>query len=113
MPYQLVSLTDFRPPDSHIFCTECAAHFNLAGPGSSGRHQQHHVCPACQASLPNPDDAVVADLNPSEDYKTSVLSGLSPTVIIECASRALSFWAYQTTQEVFVKYYVLPTTQRD
>ncbi|KAK6827683.1 hypothetical protein PG987_011024 [Apiospora arundinis] len=85
---------------SHIFCTECAAQSNLAGPSSSGRHQQHHVCPACQAALPNPDDAVIANLNPSEDYKTSVLSGLSPAVIIECASRALSFWAYQTTQEV-------------
>jgi E3 ubiquitin-protein ligase CCNP1IP1 len=60
------------------------------------------VCPACNAVLSNPDDAVLANLNPTEDYKTSVLSGLSPTVIMECAGRALSFWAYQATQEVYV-----------
>lgn len=50
--------------------------------------------------LPNPDDVVITNLNPTEDYKTSVLSGLSPNIIIECAGRALGFWAYQTTQEM-------------
>lgn len=50
----------------------------------------------------NPDDVVVTNLNPTEDYKTSVLSGLNPNVIMECAGRALSFWAYQTTQEMCV-----------
>ncbi|KAF2632228.1 hypothetical protein BU25DRAFT_358985 [Macroventuria anomochaeta] len=48
----------------------------------------------------NPDDVVVAGLNPSEDYKTSVLSGLSPTIIMECASRSLAFHSYQTSQEI-------------
>lgn len=48
----------------------------------------------------NPDDVVVAGLNPSEDYKTSVLSGLSPTIIMECASRGLSFYTYQSSQEI-------------
>ncbi|KAH8194926.1 hypothetical protein TruAng_010911 [Truncatella angustata] len=78
----------------HIFCTECAARLGLTDPN------ERQLCPACSSPLANPDDAVVTNLNPSEDYKTSVLSGLSPTIIIECASRALSFWAYQTTQEV-------------
>jgi E3 ubiquitin-protein ligase CCNP1IP1 len=50
--------------------------------------------------LTNPDDVVVATLNPTEDYKTSVLSGLNPNVIMECAGRALNFWAYQTMQEM-------------
>jgi E3 ubiquitin-protein ligase CCNP1IP1 len=50
----------------------------------------------------NPDDAASTVLNPSEDYKTSVLSGLDPNTIMECASRALVFWAYQTTQEMCV-----------
>jgi E3 ubiquitin-protein ligase CCNP1IP1 len=50
----------------------------------------------------NPDDAASTVLNPSEDYKTSVLSGLDPNTIMECASRALVFWAYQTTQEMYV-----------
>ncbi|KAF2833227.1 hypothetical protein CC86DRAFT_279026 [Ophiobolus disseminans] len=54
----------------------------------------------CSASLHNPDDVVVAGLTPSEDYKTSVLSGLSPTVIMECASRGLAFHSYQTSQEI-------------
>ncbi|KAF1837571.1 hypothetical protein BDW02DRAFT_586535 [Decorospora gaudefroyi] len=53
-----------------------------------------------RASLHNPDDVVIAGLNPSEDYKTSVLSGLSPTIIMECASRGLSFHSYQTSQEI-------------
>lgn len=56
--------------------------------------------------LTNPDDVVITALNPTEDYKTSVLSGLSPNVIMECAGRALSFWAYQTTQEMFVLVFV-------
>ncbi|PQE16303.1 e3 ubiquitin- ligase ccnb1ip1 protein [Rutstroemia sp. NJR-2017a WRK4] len=56
--------------------------------------------------LPNPDDVVITNLNPSEDYKTSVLSGLSPNVVIECAGRALSFWAYQTTQEIVYQEYL-------
>jgi hypothetical protein len=43
---------------------------------------------------------VIANLNPSEDYKTSILSGLSPTLIMECASRGLAFHSYQTSQEV-------------
>jgi E3 ubiquitin-protein ligase CCNP1IP1 len=34
-------------------------------------------------------------LNPSEDYKASVLSGLDPELINEIAGRALSFWVYQ------------------
>jgi E3 ubiquitin-protein ligase CCNP1IP1 len=50
--------------------------------------------------LPNPDDVVVTNLNPTEDYKTSVLSGLRPFVIMEIAGRALSFWAYQAAQEM-------------
>lgn len=45
---------------------------------------------------------MVTDLNPKEDYKTSVLSGLSPETIMECAGRALSFWSYQVTQDLLV-----------
>ncbi|KAF1941786.1 hypothetical protein EJ02DRAFT_346880 [Clathrospora elynae] len=60
----------------------------------------NRACPACGASLHNPDDVVVAGLNPLEDYKTSVLSGLSPTIIMECASRGLAFHSYQTSQEI-------------
>jgi len=80
---------------SHIFCVPCSESLGLANADSNTR-----VCPACETQLTNPDDAVVTTLNPSEDYKTSVLSGLSPTVIMECAGRALSFYSYQAAQEM-------------
>lgn len=67
------------------------------------------ACPACNSQLAKPDDAVIANLNPSEDYKTSILSGLSPNVIMECAGRALSFWAYQTTQQISYQQYLCKT----
>ncbi|PUU73384.1 hypothetical protein B9Z19DRAFT_1057872 [Tuber borchii] len=59
------------------------------------------TCPACNTSLSKPDDAVIAVLNPSDDYKTSVLSGLSPSIIIEICTPGLAFWTYQVTQEIF------------
>ena len=80
---------------SHIFCEDCTNSLGL----SSAPHG-HRICPACQLNLSNPDDVVVTTLNPSEDYKTSVLSGLSPSVIMECASRGLAFWTYQSNQEM-------------
>ncbi|KZL75468.1 E3 ubiquitin-protein ligase CCNB1IP1 [Colletotrichum tofieldiae] len=81
---------------SHIFCAECSKRHGLTGQAQ----ERCNTCPACSSQLTKPDDAVVANLNLTEDYKTSVLSGLSPNVIMECAGRALSFWAYQTTQEI-------------
>lgn len=84
---------------SHIFCVPCSEALGLANPNGSTR-----VCPACETHLANPDDAVVAQLNPTEDYKTSVLSGLSPSIIMECAGRGLSFYSYQTTQEMYVQF---------
>lgn len=81
----------------HIFCLPCADKLGLPHPTPGGRR-----CPACQCALLNPDDAVSTILNPTEDYKTSVLSGLDPNTIMECAGRALMFWAYQTTQEMYV-----------
>ncbi|RHZ63680.1 hypothetical protein CDV55_107251 [Aspergillus turcosus] len=86
---------------SHIFCLPCADTLGLSRPTHGERR-----CPACQTVLVNPDDAASTVLNPSEDYKTSVLSGLDPNTIMECASRALVFWAYQTTQEIFYQEYL-------
>lgn len=80
---------------SHVFCANCANSTGLSQPSSGNR-----ICPACQTQLINPDDVVVSMLNPAEDYKTSVLSGLSPTIIMECASRGLAFYSYQASQEV-------------
>ncbi|KAI1425373.1 hypothetical protein F5Y12DRAFT_784650 [Xylaria sp. FL1777] len=89
----------------HIFCGDCATRLGLA----SQRRDQPASCPACGTLLTNPDDAVITNLRPSEDYKTSVLSGLSPNVIIDCASRALSFWAYQVTQEIIFQQHMSKT----
>ena len=88
---------------SHVFCIECSNRCQISDQRDSQRDSQHPVCPACNMHLPNPDDVVVTNLNPTENYKTSVLSGLSPNVIIECAGRALGFWTYQTTQEMSVR----------
>ncbi|KFX95592.1 hypothetical protein V490_03766 [Pseudogymnoascus sp. VKM F-3557] len=79
---------------SHIFCLECANRLLLAN-GSN-----RPVCPACDQHLVNQNDVAKAQLHPSEDYKTSVLSGLNPNTIMECAGRAVNFWAYQTSQEI-------------
>ncbi|KAF2216946.1 hypothetical protein CERZMDRAFT_3041, partial [Cercospora zeae-maydis SCOH1-5] len=88
---------------SHIFCVPCAARLGLIEHTS---HDGHRTCPACHTELVNLDDAVVTALNPSEDYKTSILSGLSPAVIMECAGRGLAFWAYQMVQQVTYQEYV-------
>ncbi|KAF4337694.1 e3 ubiquitin ligase ccnb1ip1 [Fusarium beomiforme] len=90
---------------SHIFCMECAQRLGVTEQEADRRN----TCPACHSQLTNPDDAVITNLNPSEDYKTSVLSGLSPNVIMECAGRALSFWAYQTTQDIYYQQYLYKT----
>ncbi|KAI1814669.1 hypothetical protein GGS20DRAFT_547327 [Poronia punctata] len=89
----------------HIFCGDCATRLGLA----TQKRDQPIACPACGTQLTNPDDAVVTSLKPSEDYKTSVLSGLSPNVIMDCASRALSFWAYQVTQEIIYQEHMSKT----
>ncbi len=81
---------------SHIFCNTCSDTLGLTAPSGGNR-----VCPACQSNLPNPDDAVSTSLNPTDDYKTSVLSGLPPSTIMECAGRGLAFWSYQSTQEMY------------
>ncbi|XWW95696.1 hypothetical protein V2A60_003663 [Cordyceps javanica] len=91
--------------EDHIFCLECTTRFCL-----SGKDRQNRVpCPACDTQLSSPDDAVISNLKPSEAYKTSVLSGLSPSIIMECAGRALSFWAYQTTQNIYYQQYLYKT----
>lgn len=86
---------------SHVFCTQCADTSGLSRAPNGNRQ-----CPACGTQLVNPDDVVVSGLNPSEDYKTSVLSGLSPAVILECASRGLGFYTYQSSQEIIYQEYL-------
>lgn len=86
---------------SHIFCLSCAQTTGLAEAPLDRRR-----CPACQSQLPSPDDAVQTRLNPTEEYKTSVLSGLDPGAILDCAGRAIAFWTYQITHEIAYQQYV-------
>ncbi|KAF8309221.1 hypothetical protein DL93DRAFT_2063177 [Clavulina sp. PMI_390] len=95
---------------SHIFCVDCA---NEVFSGNA------LVCAACETTLDQPDDVVVllhpsshharsiCSLHPTNDYKTSILSGLSPQTIIEICSRAISFWQYQIHQETSFQHAVL------
>ncbi|KAF2813430.1 uncharacterized protein BDZ99DRAFT_382046 [Mytilinidion resinicola] len=89
---------------SHVFCIRCSDSLGLSSSAGIAR-----TCPACSTQLSNPDDAVVAQLNPTEDYKTSILSGLSPNIIMECASRGLAFYSYQTSQEIVYQEYLAKT----
>ena len=99
--FRTTSLLTITLLNSHIFCLECAELLGLSTATTGPR-----ICPACQVRLNNPDDAVCTYLNPADDYKTSVLSGLSPTIIMECAARAMAFWSYQAAQEVYaVKFH--------
>ncbi|KAF2085165.1 hypothetical protein K490DRAFT_47297, partial [Saccharata proteae CBS 121410] len=86
---------------SHIFCVACSDGIN-----ASATNQGVRMCPACETQLANPDDAVLTQLSPTEDYKTSVLSGLSPSTIMECAGRGLAFYSYQATQEIIYQEFL-------
>ncbi|KAF1956115.1 hypothetical protein CC80DRAFT_445752 [Byssothecium circinans] len=79
----------------HVLCAQCADSTGFSQANSANR-----VCPACNTPLPSHDDVVVADLNPSEEYRATILAGLSPAAIMECASKGLAFWSYQATQEI-------------
>ena len=81
---------------SHIFCLACSNSSTL-GSGETATRS----CPACGTTLDKPFDVTVAILRPTDDYKMSILSGLSPTIIMECANSGMVFWAYQSSQEIY------------
>jgi E3 ubiquitin-protein ligase CCNP1IP1 len=81
---------------SHIFCLACSDSSTLGSGEIAGRS-----CPACGTILGKPFDVTVAILRPTDDYKMSILSGLSPTIIMECANSGMAFWAYQSSQEIY------------
>jgi E3 ubiquitin-protein ligase CCNP1IP1 len=49
--------------------------------------------------LQTPEDVKLRSLHMNEAYKSTVLGGLSPETIMECAFRAIRFWSYQAIQE--------------
>ncbi|BFZ60094.1 hypothetical protein YB2330_001116 [Saitoella coloradoensis] len=104
---------------SHIFCVDwwvltMASTFRCKLTGVRSANQlftADKTCPACETTLGEPDDVVLTNLNPTDDYKTSVLAGLSPNIIVEICSRALSFWTYQATQEIVYQEFMSKTLQ--
>ncbi|KAG0044372.1 hypothetical protein BGZ83_010407 [Gryganskiella cystojenkinii] len=74
---------------AYIFCVRCA----------NKGFEAALVCPACETTLTQPDDIVFVDLNPSQEYRSSILSGLRPEIVMDICTRAISFWTYQTAQE--------------
>ncbi|KAM0445844.1 hypothetical protein ACHAPV_006715 [Trichoderma viride] len=68
--------------------------------------QRCTVCPVCNVQLPKEEDVAFISMNPTEEFKTCVLSGLSPNVIMECAGRAISFWSYQVAHDLHYQRYL-------
>lgn len=86
---------------SHIFCISCATTLFASS----------LACPACNQSLQGPDDIVMTTLNPTNEYKASILAGLPPSTILEITARAISFWTYQLSQESAYQALVLKNAQ--
>ncbi|CAK1544493.1 unnamed protein product [Leptosia nina] len=78
---------------SHAFCVE-------HGKSEFKQNTENcFTCPACGTELRGKFDVIQADLKPSETFKSIVLAGLKPDVIMDVAMRAMSFWSYQIEQE--------------
>ncbi|ODN83142.1 hypothetical protein, variant [Cryptococcus amylolentus CBS 6039] len=86
---------------SHIFCVPCATTL----------FSTSLICPACSQSLQGSDGTVMTTLNPTNEYKASILAGLPPHTVLEIAARALSFWTYQLSQESAFQALILKNTQ--
>ncbi|XP_065829501.1 E3 ubiquitin-protein ligase CCNB1IP1-like [Oscarella lobularis] len=84
---------------SHIFCDEDGTReFSKSATP---------VCPACETALSGQQqDIVRVDIEPSDQYKSMVLAGQRPEVVMEICSRAISFWSYQACYERTYQEYV-------
>ncbi|VDM02837.1 unnamed protein product [Schistocephalus solidus] len=82
----------------HIFCT-CHGPKIVNG-------QSIAVCPVCDCRLDrNVNDYIEIDLQPSDRFKSLILAGQSPEVILDICSRALSFYQFQQTLRTqFLEY---------
>ncbi|KAI8638554.1 hypothetical protein BD408DRAFT_312457, partial [Parasitella parasitica] len=73
-----------------IFCVNCA----------NSIFSKSLTCPACNTGLSESEDIILIQLNPTEEYKSSVLAGLKPEIILDISMRAIAFYEYQTSQEI-------------
>nr|XP_037276241.1 E3 ubiquitin-protein ligase CCNB1IP1-like [Rhipicephalus microplus] len=74
---------------SHVFCEEDATRELADRP----------VCPACGVQLPGKFDLVRVEVDPPEHFRTMVLAGYSPEIIMEACTRALAFWSFQMAHQ--------------
>jgi E3 ubiquitin-protein ligase CCNP1IP1 len=81
---------------SHIFCLACSDYSTLRSGETAARSR-----PACGTILDKPFYVTGSILRSTDDYKMSILSGLSPTIITECVNSGMAFWAYQSSQEIY------------
>lgn len=83
---------------SHIFCEEHSP-TNFGG--------SNIKCLACKTPLSQEKmDIIPVDLNPNERFKSMVLAGQRPEIIMDISSRALAFWMYQSQQEIDYNLYI-------
>lgn len=92
MPYRQTT----NPVWSHVICLRCANSHGFSD-------KAPYTCPICNQPL-NASEVCEQLLQPSEEWKSVALSGLGPTVVMECAGRALSFWSYQMTNQMSVLF---------
>ncbi|KAK0627693.1 hypothetical protein B0T14DRAFT_535420 [Immersiella caudata] len=79
---------------SHSLCLGCSEQHGFAGQGP-------YTCPVCRQPLED-TEFLRQTLRPTEEWKSVALAGLSPTHVMECAGRALTFWSYQMTNQMLV-----------
>ncbi|KAK4462800.1 hypothetical protein QBC42DRAFT_155167, partial [Cladorrhinum samala] len=72
---------------SHCICPQCAITAGF-------RDDAPLTCPACQNPLRR-DDVFEQIVNPPGEWQNLAMCGLEPTIIMEAAGRAISFWSYQ------------------
>ncbi|EUB65025.1 E3 ubiquitin-protein ligase CCNB1IP1 [Echinococcus granulosus] len=82
----------------HIFCLS-------HGPGlETGQHRTN--CPACNSPLDrNANDFIEVDLQPSDRFKSLILAGQSPEIILDITRRAITFYELQQSlRSQFLEY---------
>ncbi|KLU85974.1 hypothetical protein MAPG_04993 [Magnaporthiopsis poae ATCC 64411] len=90
---------------NHIFCKLCTKELTYWTP-----HELGLKCPICPTVLRRDDICHPVDLRPpSEHDKDTVLKGLSPGDVLQCATAALNFWEIQMNRQIYMKSYFSQT----
>uniref|UniRef100_A0A1B6DS92 RING-type domain-containing protein n=1 Tax=Clastoptera arizonana TaxID=38151 RepID=A0A1B6DS92_9HEMI len=82
---------------SHMFCTK--HEWESKNLSIEGRQK----CPVCNMELYKELDLIQVNVNPSDNYRAIVLAGLSPDIIFDIASRAISFYNQQVHRDMFLQ----------